>query len=45
MADEQEQKETKWWEGEGNEPMGFKVTDEELELALKKVWLEWVGEA
>jgi len=43
MADEPEQKEPKWWEGEGKEPMGFKVTEEELELALKMLLAGWGG--
>jgi len=45
MAEEQETKEPKWWEAEGKEPLGWKVREEDLDLALKKVLQEWMGEA
>ncbi len=43
MADEKKPNEPEWWEAEGKEPMGWKVTEEEKEKALKKLLagLDW----
>ncbi len=43
MSEETKQeKKPEWWESEA-EPMGWKVTEEEMDLALKKLWagLDW----
>ena len=44
MSEETKQeRKPEWWESGGLEPMGWKVTEEEIELALKKLWagLDW----